>query len=81
MIRTENTKDSWDEMIDLMYEFNISIGDIFHVTMARDQGCNVFVTKDSAFAEMVEQITGMMADTPSEINEKMKKKGILPFWE
>jgi predicted nucleic acid-binding protein len=74
------TQDSWDEIIDLMHDKNISIGDAFHFVMAKNQGCNVFITKDGNLAKMVEENSDMIAGEPSKINEKMKAKGIQPFW-
>jgi N12 class adenine-specific DNA methylase len=60
---------------------NISIGDAFHFTMAKAQGCNVFVTNDGNLAKMVEENSSIVAGKPSEINEKMKNRRIRPFWK
>ena len=60
---------------------SISIGDAFHFTMAKAQGCNVFITNDGDLAKMVEEGGFMVAGKPSEINEKMESKRIRPFWK
>jgi len=75
------TQASWDEIIDLMRHNNISIGDAFHFVMAKNQGCNVFVTNDKDLKNMVEQNSDMIAGKPSEINEKMRNRGVQPFWK
>lgn len=76
-----SNEDSWNSIIEKMYNTNLSIDDAFAIAGSESEECNIFITRDSNLIVIVENITSMIAGTPSEINQKMKEKGFSPFWE
>jgi predicted nucleic acid-binding protein len=71
----------WNQVIKLLYENNITIGDAFAVSAAQDDGCDTFITKDEALKRIVGSVTKMVVGAPIDINKKMKEKGVPPIWE
>jgi predicted nucleic acid-binding protein len=73
--------ENWNDITTIMREHVITIGDAFALACAQAEQCNVFVTRDERLEEIVSSITQMLVGAPSEINVKLKKKGLPVFWE
>ncbi len=77
--------DDWDEILDLITWYNISLGDAFQVSAAMQTNCDIFVTKDSQLSTEIEAIkeekkTKLLVSNPANIERVLRENGFKPIF-
>jgi predicted nucleic acid-binding protein len=67
---------SWDSILKILRTDNFSVGDAFQVDASIGTHCNVFITRDSELAKMLNDAKLIPATTPEELDNILKENGI-----
>lgn len=78
--------EDWDNILDLITWYNISVGDAFHVQAAIQTSCDIFVTRDSQLANEIKNLEKefiqykMIVTEPNNIEKALKTNGFKPIF-
>jgi predicted nucleic acid-binding protein len=73
--------ESWDSILKLLQKHNFSLGDAFQFDTAVGIGCNVFLTRDSDLAHMINELRlKVHAITPADVDKRLKELGFDPLF-
>ncbi|MHB1507448.1 MAG: type II toxin-antitoxin system VapC family toxin [Cuniculiplasma sp.] len=76
--------EDWDDILQIMIESNISIGDAIQIDAAIKSGSNVFITRDGDLLKTMKEKSQKMklniiAASPQDLEKKLKAGNILPI--
>jgi predicted nucleic acid-binding protein len=66
----------WDSILKFLQRWNFSIGDAFHVGIATNTNCNIFISNDSNLVKMINESKLIPATRPIELEKKLAKLGM-----